>query len=249
MNTKFIVLTFCGIVLIVLLVLMLRAPITGGSWTKQTIYLWLIDYWHGQTNDAKARIMLIDDDSENGIYKIKEICDNIGTRASFAVIPSRIDNELGDSLRKWQKEGFGICLHGYNHDRWKEWTYNEVVDDIHKSEATMKNLGFNTGNIKYIVPPHSCNTRNIRQAIEDEGYQMVCGASIVNPDTKLFQLGRIFISKDTDLQKIQTILTKAKNKKMFVILGTHSSNSDEFSEEKTTAVLSMAKDMGFEFYY
>ena len=78
---------------------------------------------------------------------------------------------------------------------------------------------------------------------------MICGAHIVNPDTNLFQLGRVFISKDIDLHKFQMMLVKAKRRKMFVILGTHSSNPDVFSEEKTKAVLSMAKKMGFEFYY
>ena len=78
---------------------------------------------------------------------------------------------------------------------------------------------------------------------------MICGANIVNPDTNLFQLGRLFISKATDLNKIKIILEKAKNKKMFVILGTHSSVPEEFSEEKTKAVLHLAKEMKYEFYY
>ena len=78
---------------------------------------------------------------------------------------------------------------------------------------------------------------------------MICGASVVNPDTSLFLLGRLFINKTTDLQKIQMKLEKAKKRNMFVILGTHSSNPNEFSEEKTKAILLMAKDMGYEFYY
>lgn len=218
--------------------------------TKQTIYLWFLDSWLGQTtNNPKARIMLVDDDSEEGIFKIKQICDELRIKAAFAVIPSRINNALGDSLRQWQNEGFGICLHGYNHDRWKSWTYDAIVEDIHKSIATLKKLGFRTEDVKYVVPPHSCNTRDIRKAIEDQGYQMICGASIINPDTELFQLGRIFISKSTDLKKMKVTLEKAKEREMFAILGTHSSNSDEFSEEKTKAVLVMAKNLGFEFYY
>jgi hypothetical protein len=78
---------------------------------------------------------------------------------------------------------------------------------------------------------------------------MICGASIINPDTSLFQLGRFFISKTTDLKKIQMKLEKAKKRNLFVILGTHSSNPNEFSEQKTKAVLQMAKNMGYEFYY
>ena len=249
MNHKLIVFCLCGAVLILALMLYSRAPIIEGGLTKQTMYLWLLGVWHGQSNHSKARVMLVDDDSEEGIFKIKRICDELEIKAAFAVIPSRIDNALGDSLCIWQKEGFGICLHGYNHDHWKDWSYDAVTEDIDKSNKTLAKMGFHTEKIKYIVPPHSSNTVNIRKAIEDKKYQMICGAHIVNPDTNLFQLGRVFISKDIDLHKFQMMLVKAKRRKMFVILGTHSSNPDVFSEEKTKAVLSMAKKMGFEFYY
>lgn len=249
MNHKLIILCLCGVASILTLILYSRAPIIGNGLTKQTIYLWFLDCWYGQSGHSKARIMLVDDDSGDGIFKIKKICDELGVKAAFAVIPSRINNTLGDSLRIWQKEGFGICLHGYNHDRWKDWSYDAVLEDIQKSNKILAKMGFNTGKIKYIVPPHSNNTVNIRQAIKDEKYQMICGASIVNPDTRLFQLGRIFISQATDIKKFQVTLEKAKSRNMFVILGTHSSNPNEFSGEKTKAVLLMAKDMGYEFYY
>ena len=224
-------------------------PPVGGRLTKQTVYLLALDCWHWKTNHTQARIMLVDDDSEEGVFQIKRICDDLGVKAAFAVIPSRIDNVLGDSLRQWQKEGFGICLHGYNHDQWREWNYEAVINDIRSSINLLKKMGFCTEIIKYVVPPHSSNTRNIRQAINDVHYQMISGASLVNPDSEQFLLGRIFISKDTDMQKIQYILEKAKKRKMFVILGTHSSNPDEFSYEKTKSVLRMALNMGFDFYY
>lgn len=249
MNHKLIILCLCGGVLILALMLYSRAPIIGDGLTKQTIYLWFLDCWYGQSSHSKARMMLVDDDSEDGIFKIKKICDEVGVKAAFAVIPSRIDIVIGDSLRIWQEEGFGICLHGYNHDDWRNWSYDAVIEDIEKSNRLLAKMGLGIDHIKYIVPPHSSNTTNIRQAIKDKKYQMICGASIVNPDTSLFQLGRLFISKTTDLQKIQKKLEKAKKGNMFVIFGTHSSDLNEFSEEKTKAVLQMAKDMGYEFYY
>lgn len=249
MNHKVIVFCLCGAVLILALMLYSRAPIIEGGLTKQTMYLWLWGCWYGQSSHCKARIMLVDDDSGNGIFKIKKICDEVGVKAAFAVIPSMINNAIGDSLRIWQEEGFGICLHGYNHDDWRNWSYEAVIEDIQKSNKLLAKMGISTENIKYIVPPHSSNTASIRKAIEDKKYQMISGAHIVNPDTNLFQLGRIFISEDTDLHKYQMMLEKAKNRKMFVILGTHSSNSEVFSEEKTKAVLLMAKNMGYEFYY
>lgn len=249
MNYKIIVPCICGIVLIITLILYSRAPIIEGGLTKQTMYLWSLGCWYGQSRHSKARIMLVDDDSEDGIFKIKKICDEVGVKAAFAVIPSKIENDLGDSLCAWQKEGFGICLHGFDHGYWKSWSYDAVIEDIEKSNILLAKMGFHTDRIKYIVPPHSSNTMNIRQAIEDKKYQMICGAHIVNPDTNLFQLGRVFISKNTDLHKYQLLLEKAKSRKMFVILGTHSSNPDVFSEEKTKAVLNMAKNMGYEFFY
>lgn len=248
MNRKIMIICLCGLFLILSSVVYFRAPLIVGIPTKQTIYLWLLDCWYGQaTKSNKARIMLVDDDSEVGIYRIKRICDEVDVKASFAVIPSRIKNALGDSLREWQNEGFGICLHGYNHDHWNDWTYEEIANDIDKSILLLKKIGFQTEKIKFVVPPHSSNRSNVRQAIEDKKYQMICGASIINPDADLFLLGRVFISKATDLQKIHVVLEKAKEKNMFVILGTHSSNQDEFSEEKTKAVLLMAKKMGYEF--
>lgn len=248
MKRKILISALCGIVLL-MLVLYTRAPLWGGDINKQSIYLWVLDSWYGQDNNTTARLMLVDDDSEEGIFKIKKICDELKIKAAFAVIPSRINNALGDSLRQWQKEGFGICQHGYNHDKWKNWTYDAIIEDIRKSNKALLEMGFCIEKIKYIVPAHSCNTRNIRQAIENEGYQMICGASIINPDTELFQLGRIFINKDTNLKKMLFLLEKAKERKMFVILGTHSSNSKNFSEEKTKQVLMMAKNLNYDFYY
>jgi hypothetical protein len=102
-------------------------------------------------------------------------------------------------------------------------------------------------NISYIVSPHGANNRAIRKAIKDKGYQMVTGANLLNPDTKVFQLGRVMITKDTDLEATNVWLKKAKELKLFVIIGTHASTPGEFSIEKTKAVLQMAIDLGFEY--
>ena len=233
--------------LVIVIWLSFRAPIIVGSLTKQTIYLWILDSWRGQAETSKAKIMLVDDDSNEGIFKIKRICDEINAKAAFAIIPARIKKDLGDSLRQWQKEGFAICLHGYNHDRWSDWDYEAVAEDIHKSEELLSEMGFNTDKIKFVIPPYAGNTHAIRKAIKDKGYQMIMGANIINPDTEVFQLGRVTINSDTDLQELEFLLKKAKKRRMFVILGTHSSDSEHFSEEKTKAALQMAKDMDFVF--
>ena len=219
-----------------------RTPIVAGSWTKQTLYLWLTDFWHGQAPGAKPRLMLIDDDSGQGVFLLKRICDSVAIKATFAVIPSKMDTAVCDSLRKWQQEGWGIALHGLRHERWENWSAEMVTADIDSCTALLAGKGFDTGKIEYVVPPHACNTHAIRKAIRQKGYKMVTGANIVNPDTAVFQNGRIFITGNTDLEELRNTLLRAYRKRMFVILGTHSSDTGEFSAGKTKAALQIAKE-------
>ena len=99
----------------------------------------------------------------------------------------------------------------------------------------------------YVIPPHGSNTKAIRKAIKRKGYQMVTSANILNPDTEVFQLGRVFITQDTDLKAMESLLRKAKTRNEYIILGTHSSRPKEFSAEKTKAILQMAKELDIEF--
>lgn len=225
----------------------LQKPIILGGMTKQTIYLWLVNIWHSQTKDAQPTAMLIDDDSGNGIYTIKEICDELGIKATFAVIPSRLDSMKADALRQWQQNGYGIALHGYNHEKWKDWSKKDVIDDIERSELLLKDLGFQT-DFQFIVPPYACNTSKIRDAIQAKGYKMITGANIINPDMTVFQYGRISIDiNSTNMEDYRELLSQAYKKNSFVIFGTHSSMSESFSKNKTKAILQMAIEMGFKF--
>lgn len=226
-----------------------RKPIITGELTKQTLFLWLLNMYYVQAKEAHPLAMIIDDDSENGIFTIRRICKELGIKATFAVIPSRFTKEICDSLKHWQQEGYGIALHGYNHDKWKEWSEDKIINDITRSEELLEMRGFRK-DFKYVVPPHACNTSAIRRAIKSKGYKMVTGANIINPDTTIFQCGRMSFNKDMspqEIQRIRDLLIKAYRKKSFVIFGTHSSMRDAFSEEKTKAVLQMAKDIGFKF--
>ena len=236
----------CGVIIAVALLIYPRTPITFGKWTKQTAYFWLLDCWYGQAPNSAASLFLVDDDCGDGIYQLKGICDETGFKATFAVIPARLSSREVDSLCKWQEEGFGICLHGYNHDDWKRWTSQDVIEDINKSELLLLKRGFDLKEIsRYVVAPHGRNTSAIRNAIQTKQYKMITGASLANPDTTRFQLGRVFITKDTDLKEVEHLLKKVKEKKAFIILGTHSSNLDEFAPEKIKSILLMAKEMGF----
>lgn len=210
----------------------------------QTIYMSLLNSFHIKDRHAKARFMLIDDDSGPGIFKIKEMCERLGVKATFAVVPAFLDSARCDSLRKWQQEGYGIALHSYDHGRWKDWEKEKITADIDKSLRFLRRRGFNLDSIYIVVSPSFYNTCAIRSAISSNGMKMVMGANIVNPDTTTFQWGRLFIRKDTNLKAVYNILIKTKIEKGFVVFGTHSSDNNEFSIEKTEECLKMSLKLG-----
>lgn len=223
-----------------------RLPLIGNEWSKQTIYVGLLDAWHGFSTDDKAYAMWIDDDSTEGVFKVKAIADEVGIKPAFAVIADRMEPVVADSLVSWQQQGAGIVLHGLRHERWKEWNEQQIEDDIQQSYQRLYDQGFDTTRImKMIIPPHGCNTRIIRKVIAQNGCQMISGASLVNPDRHVFQLGRIGIGSDTDLDAMRQLLQKAYERNAFVVFGTHSSIPAIFSIEKTREILKMAKEMGF----
>ena len=221
--------------------LLANRPIVAGDLTKQTVYLWFLNIFHIKDSHRESTFMLIDDDSGMGIFKIHEICERVGVKATFAVVPSVLDSVRIDALRAWHNEGYGIALHGYNHDRWKEWTEEEIVADIQKSITYLEEHDIaSSDDIRIVVTPSSNNTRAIRKAIGSQNMKMVMGANIVNPDTTTFLWGRLFITKDTDLEQVRKVLEQTKSERGFIIFGTHSSNANEFSAEKTEAILRMA---------
>jgi hypothetical protein len=238
------------LLLIVLIAMVLlvwwRLPLFGNEWSKQTIYVGLLDAWHGFSTDDKAYALWIDDDSTEGVFKVKAIADEVGIKPAFAVIADRMEPVVADSLVSWQRQGAGIVLHGLRHERWKEWDEQQIEDDIQQSYQRLYDQGFDTTRImKMIIPPHGCNTRIIRKVIAQNGCQMISGASLVNPDRHVFQLGRIGIQTDTNIDDMRALLQKAYDRKAFVIFGTHSSIPAIFSIEKTREILKMAKEMGF----
>ena len=231
-------------------IILLRTPIIYGHWNKQTFFVGIIDTWYGKSKDSHAHAMWIDDDGGEGIIAVNRISDSLEIKPIYAIIPEKTPQHLIDSLHVWQRNGAGIVLHGLRHENWKDWNEQQITDDIDQSYTKLQKLGFDTAKIlKIIVPPHACNTRAIRKVIKDKGFQMVTGASLVNPDRLVFQLGRIGITPDTDTTEIKKLLQKAYQNNCFVILGTHSSMKGTFSEEKTKKVLEMAKEIGFDFNF
>lgn len=228
------------------LIIWWRSPIIGNEWSKQTIYVGLLDTWYGSSKDDKAYAIWIDDDSSSGVFKVKEIADAVGILPCFAVIADEMEPEVADSLSSWQRLGAGIVLHGMRHERWKEWNAEQIESDIRHSYQRLDEQGFDTSKIlKLVIPPHGCNTKTIREVITQKGCKMISGASLVNPDRHVFQFGRISIGPDTDLNNMRELLQKAYKQKNFIIFGTHSSIPEIFSAEKTKEVMQMAKEIGF----
>ena len=235
-----------SLILLVAIIIWWRAPILGNGLTKQTIYVGLLDVWHGSSTDDKAYAMWIDDDSTIGVIKVKKIADAVGIPPYFAVIADKMEPEVADSLASWQRQGAGIVLHGLRHERWWDWNASQIEADIRQSYQRLHEQGFDTAKImKLVIPPHGCNNRTIRKVIAQQGCKMISGASLINPDRHVFQYGRIGIGPDTDLEKMRKMLQKAYEKKAFVIFGTHSSIPEIFSVEKTQKVLQIAKEIGF----
>ena len=236
-------------IIIIAITLWWRGPLTYERWNKQTLFVWLIDIIHGLSVNDKAHAMWIDDDSSEGIFAVNAISNQVGIRPVYAVIADKMTSQVADSLVSWQRhDKADIALHGLRHERWKEWEEETIKNDIQQSRQRLAEQGFDTARLlKIIVPPHACNTQTIRKVIKEQGSQMITGASLVNPNRHVFQLGRISITPQTDTTEMRQLLEKAYKKKAFVIFGTHSSIPDWFSEEKTRQVLEMAKEIGFSF--
>ena len=238
--------TIIFLFLVIGIFLYYRLPIVTGKISKQTIYLSLVNFFHQRNSSDTAHYMFIDDDSGPGIFRIRKICERFGVKATFAVVPSVLDSACCDSLKKWQQEGYGIAIHSYHHDVWKRWTEDEVKADIQRCLDFFNQRGFDMSRINIVVTPGFNNTSAIRSAISSYGMKMVMGANIVNPDTTTFQWGRMFITQETNLHDAKRVLEKTCSERGFIIFGTHSSNAEEFSPQKTVEILRMTLDLGLE---
>jgi len=248
---KFTTYIFCAILMLIttLSILWYRAPFFNGEWNKQTLYVGLLDALYGASKDDRPYALWTDDDSGTGVFEVMKIAKEIGIRPCFGVIADRMAREVADSLATWQQQGkANIVLHGLRHERWTDWSEEQIEDNIRQSRQRLHEQGFDTARIlKMVIPPHSCNTRTIRNAIQKQGYQMISGASLINPDRHVFLLGRIAITPQTDISQLRLLLQKAFKRKCFVIFSTHSSTTEWFSSEKTQEALRIAKEIGFEF--
>ena len=234
--------------IVLFLIIWYRFPLIGDEINKQTIYVGVLDALCESSSDNDAHAMWIDDDSSEGIFYVKKIAMELSIQPVFAVIADKMEPDIADSLISWQRDGVGIVLHGLRHEHWDEWNKVQIEQDIILSYQRLHQIGFDTAHIlKIIVPPYGGNTSAIRQVISQQGCQMISGATLVNPNRHVFQLGRIAITHQTDTEKMNRLLQKAFEQKAFIIFSTHSSMPNSFSLEKTKDILKKAKEIGFIF--
>lgn len=224
-----------------------RMPTVCGELTRQTVFVAVAQAMQARGSDDTARLLWVDDDGGDGIWQVKRLCDAAGIRATFALVPSRLSSRQADSLARWQRQGYGIALHGLRHDNWDGWTAGQVTADLRQSRLELARRGIDTLRLsRLVVPPHARNTRAIRQAIAQEGCQMVTGANVLNSSATSPLLGRLWIDRDTDLKRVRQLLEQARVAKAFVVLATHSSAPDEFDYDKVLQTIGMAREMGFD---
>lgn len=245
---KRIIMIAMSTIVVIALIIWWRLPIIFGDYNKQTIYVGALDILYGSSNDTLAHAMWIDDDCGEGICTVNSISKKVGIKPVYAISPEKTPRHLIDSLIMWQRNGAGIVIHGLRHEKWEEWSERHISKDIEQSYTKLKDFGFDTSKIlKIVVPPYASNNKAIRKVIHDKNMQMITGASLVNPDRHVFQLGRIWITPDIDITSLRTILRNAYQQHNYVIFATHSSITNSFSEEKTLKVLRIAKEIGFNF--
>lgn len=228
-------------------VLWSRLPLHQGPLTKQTLYV-MMAHACCTASDAEPAALWIDDDSGDGMGLVKALCDELDIKATFAVVPGRLSETNGDSLAAWQRQGFGVAIHGLNHDHWRTWGREQIEADIAACRQRMGQAGIDTSRLsRIVVPPHADNTMAIRGVVARQGCHIVTGACTVNPSASCFMWGRLWIDADTDTTAMGCLLEKARRRNAFVVFGTHSSQANEFAADKTRAVLRRAKELGFVF--
>lgn len=223
----------------------LSPPFIYKTVTKQALYIKTLSLLNHNPSCDKAYLTWIDDDSGEGIFQVKSICDSLRIPAVFAAITAQMPDSIKTSLLRFHEEGFQVVSHSANHLHWKNLSRHEISREISDSFFMLDSLGFK--NSHYIVVPFSENTSVIRNIVKSKSGYMITGAPVSNDSRKQFMLGRIFITKETEVEDMKEFLKECFFHHQWVILSTHSSNQDEFDYKKTFEIMKFAKDCHYSF--
>lgn len=211
-------------------------------------------------NSGKTPLITwVDDDCDyDGIATVKNICDNLNIKCTFACVTSGISSsntdisnsglnneDLKNRLLDYQSNGFHITTHSNHHANiWKssDELYNpsECEKDLIKSIQMLQENGFLESD--FLITPFGTHTTPIQNIAEKWCKCLISsggGANHLNDDGKYY-IHRIFITKEHDLDYYKNIIDNALTNKDWIIFGTHSGTSSEFDTTLVTNVLNYA---------
>ena len=191
----------------------------------------------------------IDDDtaSDNAIESVKEICDSLGIKATFACVTNQIINNetRRNLLLEYQKQGFHVCSHSTSHaSAWSPISVEDAEKETIESIMILNENGFLEPN--FIVTPFGANSAELMNRLKNW-----CEASVLTTEgvnhlaqNDQFHLKRIFIKSSNTLEYYKNYIDKAYQNGDWIIFGTHSNTPSEFDKQLVTNVLQYAIDKG-----
>lgn len=203
-------------------------------------------------------ITWIDDDCDpSSIPGVKSLCDRLGIRCTFAHMSGLGSNDVKTTLAEYQEEGFHITTHSHTHTRWykddgddSKFTVKECEIDLIRSMVSMRNSGFL--DCDYLIAPgDSAHRDGIPNMVSRHAKAFINSDTGPNFNTAyapdLFHLRRTFIDRSSHSAAFyQAWIDKVIANKGWLILGTHSYNSSQYSTYFMEQVLTYAKNNGVE---
>lgn len=202
-------------------------------------------------------ITYIDDDTEiSSIPAVKNICDNIGIKCTFACITSKLDtvNGLENLLQSYQREGYHITTHSKTHG--VIWNQNNAAFDpdaceseLIESVQRLQQGGFLDPDI--LVTPYGSYNSALVSKMKKWAVGMVrVGSNSAGVYTNhlcangRYDIFRVKIDKANDLSFYQSIIDNASANGDWLVFYTHSAVAAEFDASLTQSVLQYALNKG-----
>lgn len=200
----------------------------------------------------------IDDDTSNttAIQSVMDIADELGIRCTFASITGNWTTAIVEKLKEAQNEGFHIVSHGHSsHSVWRTEPLLTLDGDLALSLSELRQNGFINSDM-IVYPGAVVNRMDIditqiarkwcRCGVQD--YASSGGIYFTGYGKGRYLLNRKFIDKSShsDAVYYTDILDAfSDDDAPWYLLGTHSSQSDQFDADLIKAVLQHALNTGW----
>lgn len=191
----------------------------------------------------KAAICLVDDDfaSVSKPTKVKQICDSLGVKCTFAPMPDE-NGEFSEAkttaMQQFQAAGFQFALHP-KHSTWASGT---ASIDVLAELIIANKLALKTRNLYFtedvIILPGGQRTDNVMR-ITPQYFNCLVGASggsynnAVEHD--LMHIQRVFIKpSELSVSATKAIIDEAVSKGAWLVLGSHSAQFNDVADADNT---------------